>query len=204
MNARSLKFFLFLSLIVNILAVPLLVADFFAMDKAQETLLEAQQVIYDTAIDLDDTKRSLTNYETLVTTLTDKCKTQQTRISELEKTSKVAYVGNIKTTAYTLSPAECSKSPNDSGYGIAANGTDLKPYSIHNSRFCGVTGPSLDIGSKYLIIIPEPYSYLSGIYTAVDTGSITEDHIDLYFGENNVSEALDFGVRNSEVYKWNE
>lgn len=180
-------------------------------------LVRDNQNLSDTLYSLQSQYNALdsnyTEQSAQVASLLTQVTTFQTYTQDLEQALDLAnlsleenlttYMGTYSSTAFTLQ--ECSKKPGDYGYGITASGIDLNNLSIDNARYIGVDPDIMPYYSKYLIIFPEPYSYLTGIYTAADTGSNYHGKkIDVFFGESNVSEALQYGRRDVEVYRWNQ
>lgn len=122
-------------------------------------------------------------------------------MAQVLNTPDITPLGEYRLSAYTLQ--ECGKDVGDVGYGITSTGVDLVGSSIHNSRYIGVNPDDIPYGSRVLIVMPEPYTYLTGVYEAVETGSAFNgktNRIDVYFGESNVDEALQFGIRYADVY----
>lgn len=123
-------------------------------------------------------------------------------VIELSDHSLITLLGTYQSTAFTLQ--ECGKSSSHPSYGISASGIDLKGKDITSYRYIGVDPDVMPYNTQYLVVFPDPYSYLTGIYTAADTGSNYHGkNIDVFFGEDNVDEALQYGCRTVEVYQWN-
>lgn len=100
----------------------------------------------------------------------------------------------MRVTTYDLSYASCKKYPDHPEYGITASGVKVKE---HHSI---AAGPELPFGTK--VFIPALNNGPNeGIYTVEDRGSaITENCIDIFFGESKYKECMEFGVQYLEVY----
>lgn len=98
-------------------------------------------------------------------------------------------------TAYNLS--QCGKAKTHKLYGISANGTNLKGKDIRSKdKYIAVDPKRIKIGSKVYLTFDATYKHLNGVYKAVDVGGgIKGSRIDIYFGEDNIQEALNFGKR---------
>ena len=103
-------------------------------------------------------------------------------------------------TAYDLSVASCGKSESHPQYGITASGFSLKGKTLQD-RYIAVDRKVIKLGSQVHIEFFEPYTHLTGYYTAVDTGgAIKGDKVDIFFGSGNVhKEAMAFGRRKVKV-----
>ncbi len=99
-------------------------------------------------------------------------------------------------TAYDLSPHSCGKSRDHWAYGITASGYNLKGHTWSSARTVSADLSVLPLGTKIHISFPEPYHYMTGIYTVRDTGGgVHGNHIDIFFGEDAHTEAIKFGRR---------
>lgn len=115
---------------------------------------------------------------------------------EKDTSNYVVYIA----TAYNLS--QCGKDKSHKWYGITANGTDLKNKNIYSKdKYIAVDPKRIKLGSRVYIKFDNDYAHLNGIYHAVDTGGgIKNNRIDIYFGEDNVSDAMRFGKRKVRLY----
>ena len=106
----------------------------------------------------------------------------------------------FEATAYDLTVASCGKSMDHPQYGITASGYSLKGKSL-SDRFIAVDPKVIKLGSVVHIEFFEPYTQLTGNYTAVDTGgAIKGNKVDIFFGGQNVSkEVSNFGRREVRV-----
>lgn len=106
----------------------------------------------------------------------------------------------FEATAYDLTVASCGKSMDHPQYGITASGYSLKGKSL-SDRFIAVDPKVIKLGSVVHIEFFEPYTHLTGNYTAVDTGgAIKGNKVDIFFGGQNVSkEVSNFGRREVRV-----
>lgn len=106
----------------------------------------------------------------------------------------------FKATAYDLTVASCGKSMDHPQYGITASGYSLKGKSL-SDRFIAVDPKVIKLDSVVHIEFFEPYTHLTGNYTAVDTGgAIKGNKVDIFFGGQNVSkEVSNFGRREVRV-----
>ena len=103
-------------------------------------------------------------------------------------------------TAYDLTVASCGKSMDHPQYGITASGYSLKGKSL-SDKFIAVDPKVIKLDSTVHIEFFEPYTHLTGNYTAVDTGeAIKGSKVDIFFGGQNVSkEVSNFGRREVRV-----
>ena len=106
----------------------------------------------------------------------------------------------FEATAYDLTVASCGKSMDHPQYGITASGYNLKGKSL-SDKFIAVDPKVIKLGSVVHIEFFEPYTHLTGNYTAVDTGgAIKGSKVDIFFGGQNVSkEVSNFGRRKVRV-----
>ena len=117
----------------------------------------------------------------------------------LSYTSAV-HAENYIATAYDLSPASCGKSRDHWAYGVTASGYNLKGHTWSSARTVSADLSVFPLGTKIYISFPEPYHYMTGIYTVRDTGGgVHGNHIDIFFGEDAYAEAIKFGRRTVNV-----
>ena len=110
--------------------------------------------------------------------------------------ASTVHAENYIATAYDLSPVSCGKSRDHWAYGITASGYNLKGHTWSSARTVSADLSVLPLGTKIHISFPEPYHYMTGVYTVRDTGgSVHGNHIDIFFGENAYAEAIKFGRR---------
>jgi 3D (Asp-Asp-Asp) domain-containing protein len=103
---------------------------------------------------------------------------------------------NMRATAYDLSIVSCGKRPSHPEYGITRTGERV----IYKTTVA-VDPNTIPLGSILYIQFPEKYSYMNGIYKAMDTGSAVKgDIIDIYMGENKTSLCNKFGIQKAKVY----
>jgi 3D (Asp-Asp-Asp) domain-containing protein len=102
---------------------------------------------------------------------------------------------------YDLSVASCGKKKSHPAYGLTASGFSLKGLDWESARTIATDPKVIPTGSKVMIrFIDEKYSYLSGEYTARDTGSAIKNRkIDLYVGEDAYNECMDLGITEAYV-----
>lgn len=128
----------------------------------------------------------------------------QETINELKEmeVKKLISLGEFEVTAYDLSVQSCGKDINHPEYGITASGVDISGMTRKKAMTIAVDPEVIPLGSKVYIEIHNPkYSYLSGIYTARDTGRLIKGHIiDLYLGEDMTDECMKFGRQKANVY----
>jgi len=111
--------------------------------------------------------------------------------TKLRSTSYIA-------TAYHIN--SCGKSKSHPSYGITANGTNVRGIEDWTKRYIAVDPNLIKLGSKVFIEFPDDYAYMSGVYTAVDTGGkIKNRHIDVFFGTKH-EDSMKFGVQNVKIY----
>lgn len=114
--------------------------------------------------------------------------------------ASTVHAENYIATAYDLSPANCGKSRDHWAYGITASGYSLKGHTWSSARTVSADLSVLPLGTKLHISFPEPYHYMSGIFTVRDTGGgVHGNHIDIFFGEDAHAEAIKFGRRSVYV-----
>lgn len=147
----------------------------------------------------------------------EEAKAERERLAETEKKKKdmqIAKANELPTpsrgggnrtnifeaTAYDLTVASCGKSMDHPQYGITASGYSLKGKSL-SDKFIAVDPKVIKLGSIVHIEFFEPYTHLTGNYTAVDTGgAIKGNKVDIFFGGQNVSkEVSNFGRRKVKV-----
>lgn len=106
----------------------------------------------------------------------------------------------FEATAYDLTVASCGKSIDHPQYGITASGYSLKGKSL-SDKFIAVDPKVIKLGSIVHIEFFEPYTHLTGNYTAVDTGgAIKGKKVDIFHGGQNVSEKVrKFGRRQVKI-----
>lgn len=110
--------------------------------------------------------------------------------------ASTVYAESYTATAYDLSPHSCGKSRDHWAYGVTASGYNLKGHTWSSARTVSADLSVLPLGTKIHISFPEPYHYMTGIYTVRDTGGgVRGNHIDIFFGENAHAEAIKFGRR---------
>ena len=109
---------------------------------------------------------------------------------------------SMRATAYDLSIESCGKSRDSKGYGITRSGTRATA-----GRTVAVDPATIPLGSQLYVVFPAPHEYLTGYYTAEDTGSAVKgDIIDIFLGEdapgeNSVEKQVSrFGMRRVQVY----
>ena len=128
--------------------------------------------------------------------------TKATPPKEKENITKNAQgrTAEFEATAYDLTVASCGKKPSHPQYGITASGVSLVGKDLKD-RMVAVDRNLIKLGSKIHIEFYEPYTHLTGYYTAVDTGgAIKGNKVDIYFGELKVSEQVkQFGRRKVKV-----
>lgn len=102
---------------------------------------------------------------------------------------------------YDLSVASCGKKKSHPAYGLTANGFNLKGLDWESARTIATDPKVIPTGSKVMIkFIEEKYDYLSGEYTARDTGSAIKNRkIDLYIGEDAYDLCMDLGITEAYV-----
>lgn len=125
---------------------------------------------------------------------------QKKRVASSATPTRGGTSRNFKATAYDLSVASCGKSPSHPAYGITASGFDLKGKTLED-RYIAVDRSKIKLGSEVHIEFFEPYTHLTGYYTAVDTGgAIKGNKVDIFFGSGDVSTAVkNFGRRDVVV-----
>lgn len=115
---------------------------------------------------------------------------------------------DMEATAYDLSITSCGKSMDHPQYGITASGFSLKDKSREQAMSIAVNRNIIPLGSKVYVKISGKYSYMSGVYRAVDTGGFAYKHpyrIDIFMGDFKMNGEADitkaFGLRkNIKVY----
>ena len=114
--------------------------------------------------------------------------------------SSLGRTETFKATAYDLTFESCGKKPSHPAYGKTASGFSLVGKNI-NGRYIAVDPTVIKLGSKVHVEFFEPYTHLTGSYTAVDTGgAIKGRKIDVYFGELDVADQVKkFGRRDVKV-----
>lgn len=106
-------------------------------------------------------------------------------------TERFRHLGTYEVTAYTLQ--ECGKAPDHPYYGVTASG--MKATKYHT------IAADLPFGTKLYIPYFKDWPN-KGIFVVEDRGgAIKGKRLDVYFGENEVSQALEFGRRKLEVYE---
>jgi len=102
----------------------------------------------------------------------------------------------MRATAYDLSEESCAKSPSHPEYGITKSGERV----IYKTTVA-VDPTRIPLGSVLYIEFPKKYSYMNGIYVAMDTGSaVKKDIIDIYVGEHEPELCSEFGAQKVKVY----
>jgi len=103
--------------------------------------------------------------------------------SEIEKLNVQKYEV-FKATAYDLSINSCGKKKNEAGYGISANGTDLRGLDRQEAMAIAVDKDVIPLSSKVEVIFDNGYSKYNGVYEAVDTGRLIKGNIiDVFMGD---------------------
>lgn len=106
---------------------------------------------------------------------------------------------SVVVTAYDLSYESCGKTPGHPGYGITANGTDLRGHTLESARAIAVDPDVIPLGSAVRLEFADAsMKRYDGVYTACDTGGgVNGYHIDLFVGESNRVEAMRIGRRSA-------
>lgn len=158
-------------------------------EKHVQTLIHYENKLEDTKIE----------YETKVDMLTS----ENYELREMVKSSRGESDRWEKFTIsfYDLSVASCGKKKSHPAYGLTANGFNLKGLDWESARTIATDPKVIPTGSKVMIrFIEEKYSYLSGEYTARDTGSAIKNRkIDLYIGEDAYDLCMDLGITEAYV-----
>lgn len=167
-----------------------------------EQLKESNERMENIILELQDTIELLEQEKEEIR----EAKTEEARVlAKANKTPAPSRGGGNRTnifeaTAYDLTVASCGKSMDHPQYGITASGYSLKGKSL-SDRFIAVDPKVIKLGSVVHIEFFEPYTHLTGNYTAVDTGgAIKGNKVDIFFGGQNVSkEVSNFGRREVRV-----
>lgn len=101
---------------------------------------------------------------------------------------------------YDLSYASCGKKPSHPAYGVSRAGVSLRNKNWQD-KYIAVDIKRIKLGSRVFIKFQdESYSWLNGIYTAIDSGSaIKGTKIDLYYGENKTKECMKLGLTKAQI-----
>lgn len=169
-----------------------------SITKLEETNKNLEKEIEDTLKTLEETKKALNEYKSRLVTRDDVVSrggiTREFRILEedLKKFKKL----DMRATAYDLSVESCGKLPSHPEYGITRSGE----YVILGTTVA-VDPNTIPLGSLVYLELHDEYSYLNGIYRAMDTGSAVKGNIiDIYVGENEPNLTYKFGIRPATVY----
>lgn len=126
--------------------------------------------------------------------------------NKIQITKHIAYIGDFIATAYDLSIDSCGKAPNEEGYGITKDGTNLINKTWKDTRTIAVNPHIIPLGSKiYIEFEDKQYQHMNGIYIARDTGNFPDNVIDIFLGDYHSirpsNDVIEFGRRKIHVYK---
>lgn len=123
------------------------------------------------------------------------------------KNLDLIYVGqHINLSTSSVAANNINREPSNSNYGYQSfiataysmGTTTATGTTVQEGRTIAVDPNVIPLGSKVELQFPPKYSYLNGIYTAEDTGSLIKGNkIDIYLGSN--QKCLDFGVQNVKL-----
>lgn len=103
----------------------------------------------------------------------------------------------VTVTAYDLGVESCGKSPGEPGYGVAADGTDLRGQTRESARAIAVDPGVIPLGSLVRLEFADgEMRRYDGVYVARDTGgAVRGNRVDLFMGESARREAMALGRR---------